>query len=83
MASKINTKPSVARQLSTAVGLLAFAAFIIQGAGDIFGFEAVAKQFSAFALLVGGGINVYFLGVTNQKNTVEKQEGESDAKSTE
>ena len=62
------------RQLSIAVGLLSFGAFIIQGLGDIWGFAAVAKQLTATALLVAGGVNVYFLGVTNQKNNQDKKE---------
>ena len=61
------------RQLSIAVGLLSFGAFIIQGLGDIWGFSAIAKQLSATALLVSGGVSVYFLGVTSQKNTQDKK----------
>ncbi len=68
-------KPSkkTTRQLSIAVGLLSFAAFIINGLGPIWGFEAVAKQLTTTALLFAGGVNVYFLGVTNQKNTSDKE----------
>lgn len=62
------------RKLSIAVGLLSFGAFIIQGLGDIWGFAAVAKQLSATALLVSGGVSVYFLGVTSQKNTQDKKQ---------
>lgn len=62
------------RQLSIAVGLLSFGAFVVQGLGDIWGFAAVAKQLTATALLVAGGVNVYFLGVTNQKNTQDKKQ---------
>nr|DAM37572.1 MAG TPA: hypothetical protein [Caudoviricetes sp.] len=62
------------RKLSIAVGLLAFGAFIIQGLGDIWGFQAIAKQLTATALLVAGGVNVYFLGVTNQKNNQDKKQ---------
>ena len=61
------------RQLSIAVGLLSFGAFIVQGLGDIWGFAAVAKQLSATALLVSGGVSVYFLGVTSQKNNQDKK----------
>lgn len=60
------------RQLSIAVGLLSFMAFIIQGLGATWGFESVAEQITQTALLFSGGINIYFLGVTNYKNNQEK-----------
>ena len=60
------------RQLSIAVGLLSFGAFVVQGLGDIWGFAAVAKQLTSTALLFG--VNIYFLGVTNQKNDQDKKE---------
>lgn len=65
-------KKSTTRQLSIAVGLLSFTAFVIQGLGSTWGFEEVAKQITQTALLFSGGINIYFLGVTNQKNNMEK-----------
>ena len=68
---KLKTKTT--RQLSVAVGLLSFAAFVVQGLGATWGFEAVAKQLVNTALLVAGGVNIYFLGVTNQKNTSDKE----------
>ena len=68
---KLNKKTT--RQLSIAVGLLSFAAFIVQGLGSTWGFEEVAKQITQTALLFSGGINIYFLGVTNQKNNEEKE----------
>lgn len=61
------------RQLSIAVGLLSFGAFIIQGLGSTWGFEALSKQLVQTALLFAGGVNVYFLGVTNQKNNADKE----------
>lgn len=61
------------RQLSIAVGLLSFSAFVVQGLGDIWGFQAVAKQITATALLIAGAVNVYFLGVTNQKNNQDRE----------
>lgn len=64
-------KRKTTRQLSIAVGILSFAAFIIQGLGSTWGFEEVAKQITQTALLFSGGINIYFLGVTNQKNSEE------------
>lgn len=74
---KLNKKTS--RQLSIAVGLLSFAAFVVQGLGSTWGFESFANQLTQTALLFSGGINIYFLGVTNQKNTAEKeQENEKD-----
>lgn len=71
-------KPSTTRQLSIAVGLLSFAAFIVQGLGDTWGFQAVAKQLTSTALLFAGGINVYFLGVTNQKNNQDRKKAEAE-----
>lgn len=68
---KLNKKTT--RQLSIAVGLLSFMAFIIQGLGTTWGFEEVAKQITQTALLFSGGINIYFLGITNQKNITEKE----------
>lgn len=67
---KLNKKTT--RQLSIAVGLLSFAAFIVQGLGSTWGFEEVAKQITQTALLFSGGINIYFLGVTDYKNKQEK-----------
>lgn len=66
-------KQSTTRQLSIAVGLLSFTAFVIQGLGTTWGFEELAKQITQTALLFSGGINIYFLGVTNQKNNVDKE----------
>lgn len=66
-------KKSTTRQLSIAVGLLSFSAFVIQGLGTTWGFEELAKQITQTALLISGGINIYFLGVTNQKNNVDKE----------
>ena len=68
---KLNKKTT--RQLSIAVGLLSFVAFIVQGLGTTWGFEEVAKQITQTALLFSGGINIYFLGITNQKNITEKE----------
>lgn len=69
-------KPSTTRQLSIAVGLLSFAAFIVQGLGDTWGFQAISKQLTSTALLFAGGINVYFLGVTDQKNNQDRKKAE-------
>lgn len=66
---KLNKKTT--RQLSLAVGLLSFFAFIVQGLGSTWGFEEVAKQITQTALLFSGGINIYFLGVTDYKNKQE------------
>lgn len=73
-------KKKITRQLSIAVGLLSFSAFIIQGLGPTWGFDELAKQITQTALLFSGGINIYFLGVTNQKNNddKEKQNGKKD-----
>lgn len=66
-------KRKTTRQLSIAVGILSFIAFIVQGLGATWGFEEVAEQLTQTALLFSGGINIYFLGVTNQKNNMEKE----------
>lgn len=66
-------KKSTTRQLSIAVGILSFMAFVIQGLGSTWGFEELAKQITQTALLISGGINIYFLGVTNQKNNADKE----------
>ena len=71
-------KKSTTRQLSIAVGLLSFTAFVIQGLGSTWGCEEVAKQITQTALLFSGGINIYFLGVTNQKNNQEKEQDDKD-----
>ncbi len=68
---KLKTKTT--RQLSIAVGLLSFAAFIVQGLGPTWGFDEIAKQITQTALLFSGGINIYFLGVTNQKINDDKE----------
>lgn len=72
----IKTTMSVSRKLSIAVGLLAFAAFVIQGLSETWGFEAVGKQIVQTALLFSGGINIYFLGTTAQKEITEKEDDE-------
>ena len=72
-------KKKTTRQLSIAVGLLSFAAFIVQGLGSTWGFEEVGKQITQTALLFAGGVNIYFLGVTNQKDNQDKEK-ENDKK---
>jgi len=67
-------KKKTTRQLSIAVGILSFVAFIIQGLGSTWGFESIAEQLTQTALLFSGGINIYFLGVTGQKNNAEKEQ---------
>lgn len=66
-------KKKTTRQLSIAVGLLSFTAFIIQGLGSTWGFEEIGKQLTQTALLFSGGINIYFLGITAQKNNEDKE----------
>lgn len=66
-------KKKTTRQLSIAVGLLSFTAFIIQGLGSTWGFEEVGKQITQTALLFSGGINIYFLGISSQKNIDDKE----------
>ncbi len=77
MAQTIKTTKKITRKLSTAVGLLSFVAFIVQGLGTTWGFEGVAEQLTQTALLFSGAINVFFLGTTTQKNITEKGDGET------
>lgn len=70
----VKTPISTQRKLSIAVGLLSFAAFIIQGLSDTWGFPSVGKQIVDTALLFGAGINLYFLGSTTQKITEENKD---------
>ena len=70
----VKTSISTQRKLSIAVGLLSFAAFIIQGLGTTWGFSGVAEQITQTALLFSGGINLFFLGATAQKITEEKKD---------
>lgn len=69
----VETNISTQRKLSIAVGLLSFAAFIIQGLGQAWGFSQVAEQLTQTALLFSGGISVYFLGSTTQKISEENK----------
>ena len=70
----IKTPISVQRKLSIAVGLLSFAAFVVQGLGTTWGFSTLGEQITQTALLFSGAINLYFLGSTTQKITEEKNE---------
>lgn len=71
---QVKTKISTQRKLSIAVGLLSFAAFIIQGLSTTWGFESVGTQITQTALLFSGGINLYFLGATTQKISEENKD---------
>lgn len=70
---QMQLKTKTTRKLSIAVGLLSFAAFIVQGLGSTWGFDEVAKQITQTALLFSGGINIYFLGITSQKDMTDKE----------
>lgn len=70
----VKTSISTQRKLSIAVGLLSFAAFIIQGLGSTWGFSGIAEQVTQTALLFSGGINLYFLGATTQKISEDKKD---------
>jgi len=74
---KIQTSISVQRKLSIAVGVLSFLAFVIQGLSTTWGFQSVGEQITQTALLISGGINLYFLGATTQKITEESKDGKS------
>ena len=70
----VKTPISIQRKLSIAVGLLSFAAFIVQGLGSTWGFQSIGEQITQTALLFSGGINLYFLGSTTQKISEEKKD---------
>lgn len=70
----IKTTKKVTRRLSIAVGLLSFAAFIVQGLGQTWGFNEVGQQLTQTALLFSGAINIFFLGDTTRKNMEEQNE---------
>ena len=74
---KINVSISTQRKLSIAVGLLSFAAFVIQALGQTWGFPEVATQIVQTCLAISGGISIYFLGSTTQKITEEKKDGKN------
>lgn len=69
----IKTSKTITRKLSIAVGLLSFAAFIIQGLGPTWGFQGVSEQITQTFLLFSGAINLFFLGSTTQKEIEEKK----------
>lgn len=73
--SQIKVPMSVMRKLSIAVGLLSFAAFVVQGLGSTWGFQAIGEQITQTCLLFSGAINIYFAGSTVQK---ELGEGENE-----
>ena len=77
IAEPIKVNMKLTRKLSIAVGLLSFAAFIIQGLSQTWGFPEVGEQLTQTALLFSGGINIFFLGNTVQKNTEDKENAES------
>lgn len=70
----VKTPISVQRKLSIAVGLLSFAAFIVQGLSTTWGFQNIGEQITQTALLFSGGINLYFLGATTQKISEENKD---------
>lgn len=73
---QIKAPKAITRRLSIAAGLLAFGAFIIQGLGSTWGFEGIGQQIAQTALIVNGGINMFFLGSTTQKEIEEKEDEE-------
>lgn len=74
---RIETSVSTQRKLSIAVGILSFAAFVIQALGQTWGFVEVATQIVQTCLAVSGGISIYFLGSTTQKISAEKKKNEN------
>lgn len=76
MVQPIKTPKKVMRKLSMAVGLLSFAAFVIQGLSTTWGFEAVGYQITQTCLLFSGAINIYFAGSTHQKEIKENEEAQ-------
>ena len=73
---KVNKK--ITRKLSVATGLLSFVAFIVQGLGATYGFQAVANQITQTFLLFNGAIGIFFLGDTTRKNIQEKEDEKDD-----
>ena len=69
----IKASKKITRKLSIAVGLLSFAAFVIQGLSRTWGFETVGEQIVQTALIFSGAINIFFLGDTTRKNIDEKE----------
>lgn len=74
MTTQIKVSKKITRKLSIASGLLSFAAFVIQGLGQTWGFDAIAQQLTQTALLFSGAIGIYFLGDTTRKNLQESEE---------
>lgn len=68
---QIKTTKKITRKLSIAAGLLSFAAFVVQGLGQTWGFDMVGQQLTQTALLFSGAINIFFLGDTTRKNLAE------------
>ncbi len=69
----IKASKKITRKLSIAVGLLSFAAFVIQGLSRTWGFEPVGEQIVQTALIFSGAINIFFLGDTTRKEINEKE----------
>ena len=69
----IKASKKITRKLSIAVGLLSFAAFVIQGLAKTWGFEPVGEQIVQTALVFSGAINIFFLGDTTRKEINEKE----------
>ena len=69
----IKASKKITRKLSIAVGLLSFAAFVIQGLSRTCGFEPVGEQIVQTALIFSGAINIFFLGDTTRKEINEKE----------
>lgn len=69
----IKTSKKITRKLSIAAGLLSFAAFVMQGLGQTWGFESVGFQLTQTALLFSGAINIFFLGDTTRKKITEDE----------
>lgn len=69
----IKASKKITRKLSIAVGLLSFAAFVIQGLSRTWGFEPVGEQIVQTALILSGAINIFFLGDTTRKEINEKE----------
>lgn len=72
--TQISVNKKITRKLSVAVGLLSFFAFVMQGLGQTWGFDAIATQITQTALLFSGAINIFFLGSSTQKTITENSE---------
>ncbi len=66
-------KASTNKKISIALGALTFVAAFVLLQGDIWGFDAFAKQIFTAITGTTALVNIYFLGSTSQKITEDKE----------